>query len=84
MKLLSKSNLAVEIATQRRLEIEKGILLAQKVDALTEKLRSLQEQEDKFIKGQEDRLKTRLSSLEEQIRLKLIERDELSTNIKNK
>ncbi len=64
MRLLKKNTLATEIALQSKLQIDAGLTIARKVDALRDKLASLEEQERIFIRGTQDRLKEAITPLQ--------------------
>lgn len=67
MKLWKKSAIVSELASQKKAQIDEGINIARKVDALRETLLSLQKQESDFINGMKDRLNTELSELEQKV-----------------
>lgn len=84
MKLFKKSTLSIELANQKRNQIEEGISLAKRVDALRETLVDLKRQEDEHIKGMKERIdrethdaEFRLRVLESEIAELLMRKDDL-------
>lgn len=63
MKLLKRSTLNIEIAAQKKQQIDEGLLIARKVDALRQTLASLEQQQQKFVSGMEGELKLRTDKL---------------------
>lgn len=63
MRLLKKSTLNIELASQKKQQIDSGIAIAKKVDALRQTLGSLQQQQTLFIAGMEDELKRQTDGL---------------------
>lgn len=63
MRLPSKIEVNNAVATQRKREIDEGLSLARKVDALRQTLASLQQQHEQFIAGMEGELKKRTDFL---------------------
>lgn len=63
MKLFKKSVVASEAAEQKRRQIDEGIAIARKVDALRETLASLEKQQSEFIRGTETELKAKAANL---------------------
>ena len=70
MKLLPKQKVNSLVEDQKRVQIEEGVILARKVDALREKLADLQKQHELFVSGMEDNLKERTGELFKEIKLK--------------
>ena len=73
MKLLKRSTVNIETAQQKRIQIEEGLNLAKKVDALRQTLGSLQQQHEKFLAGMEDELKRRTDGLLQQVAIQKLE-----------
>lgn len=78
MKLLPKKQVQSLVEDQRRVQIDEGVTLARKVDALREKLADLQQQHSLFVMGMEDNLKERTKKLfeiiqEKETEIKLLE-----------
>lgn len=73
MKLLRKSVLNTQVATQRREQINEGVTLAQKVDGLRQKLGNLEEQERIYLAGMRKRLEETTEGLQEGIDAKKLE-----------
>ena len=67
MKLLPKKIVQVQVEDQRRAQIEEGVLIAKKVDALREKLADLEKQHSMFVMGIEDNLKEKTEKLFQEI-----------------
>lgn len=67
MYLLKKSAIASELAQQKKQEIDQGLELARKVDALRIKLLDLERQEKEFIDGMRSRLKQSTGTLEAEL-----------------
>lgn len=63
MKLPSKIEVNTQVAAQRKAQIDEGVRIAEKVDALRQKLGSLESQHEKFILGMEDELNRRTGGL---------------------
>lgn len=70
MKLLPKSQVLANVNEQKRLQIEEGVILAKKVDALRQTLLDLEDQQRKFIEGQRAVLERELGQLNREIELK--------------
>ena len=64
MKLLDKKTITSQVAGQRRSQIEEGINLAKKIDALRETLSSLEKQQKSFIAGMRAGLEREIGSLQ--------------------
>ena len=84
MKLLPKQKVQSLIENERANQINEGIMLAKKIDALREKLADLQQQHSLFVMGMEDNLKAKTENLfqeierrETEIKLLEIKRQEL-------
>lgn len=78
MKLLPKKQVQSLVEDQRRIQIDEGVTLARKIDALREKLADLQRQHDLFVMGMEDNLKAKTQGLfeliqEKEAEIKLLE-----------
>lgn len=67
MKLLPKQQVAIQGASDRKAQIDEGITLARKVDALRETLASLESQHAQFLDGMERELCERTDGLFSQI-----------------
>lgn len=67
MKLLKKTAVSTEIANSRKMQMDEGILIAKKVDALREKLASLETQNALFIKKTVEELKNQTQGLNDGI-----------------
>lgn len=76
MKLLKKSTINVEIASERRKQIDEGMFVAKKVDLLRETLVNLEQQHAKFVDGMERQLVDRTK--ETAIKLKSLQ-DEITS-----
>lgn len=63
MKLLKKSIIQSDLAFQRKQQIDEGILIAQKVDALRQTLASLESQHKRFVEGTKRELEKEIQSL---------------------
>lgn len=63
MRLPSKIEVNNAVATQRKRDIDEGLSLARKVDALRQTLSSLEQQHEQFIAGMEGELKKRTDFL---------------------
>lgn len=68
MKLLKKSTVTSELNLQRKNQIDEGIVLAKKVDALRKTLSELEAQHQNFIISKEQELSTRFKELENSIK----------------
>jgi SMC interacting uncharacterized protein involved in chromosome segregation len=75
MKLRPKSQIDAQVASQRKAQIDEGVRIAQKVDALRETLSMLEAQHEQYIagmKGELDRQTSdrvqRIAELESEIR----------------
>jgi hypothetical protein len=78
MKLLTKQQVNTEVQTQRKMQIDEGLTLAKKVDALREKLASLETQQKKFFENMDSELHLRFDWLYNQIADKERELKELN------
>jgi hypothetical protein len=67
MKLLTKQQVNVEVQAQRKIQIDEGLTLARKVDALREKLANLETQQKKFFESMDSELHQRTDYLFEEI-----------------
>lgn len=67
MKLLPKKQVQTLVEDQRKNQIDEGVMLARKVDALREKLADLQKQHSLFVMGMEDNLQEKTGKLFERI-----------------
>lgn len=67
MQLLKKSTVQLEAQNQRRKQIDEGIVIAQKVDALRQTLGNLQAQHAKFLEGMTAELEEQTQPLIKQI-----------------
>ncbi len=63
MKLLPKSVINTELANQKKKQIDEGLLIARKIDALRITLLSLEKQQKDFISGMKDEVNKELKSL---------------------
>lgn len=70
MKLLPKQKVHSLVEDQKRMQIDEGVMIAKKVDALREKLADLQKQHELFVSGIEENLKERTAGLFKEIKLK--------------
>lgn len=70
MKLLPKQKVQSLVEDQRRTQIEEGVTLARKVDALRGKLADLEKQHNLFVMGMEDELTKKTGKLFEEIKSK--------------
>lgn len=77
MKLLKRSTLNTEVASQRKAQIDEGIIIAKKVDTLRQTLASLELQQKTFLSGMETELRKSTQHLIEEIALKKRELEEL-------
>ena len=77
MKLLKKSVLNNEMATQRKQQIDEGISLAQKIDTLRQTLGRLESQHSAFLSKVKTDLENTTSDLQREIDSKRAEIDEL-------
>lgn len=82
MKLLKKSTINVEIASERRKQIDEGMFVAKKVDLLRETLVNLEQQHEKFVDGMEKQLVDRTK--ETAIKLKSLQDEIISLQEKRK
>jgi uncharacterized protein YoxC len=73
MKLPTKSQVQVELARERKAQIDEGVRIAQKVDSLRNTLSSLEKQHNEFINSMETGLKAKVKPLEEEIKAKKAE-----------
>ena len=73
MKLLPKSVVNTEIASQKKKQIDEGLLIAKKVDALRETLASLEKQHKDFLNGMQDELKAQIDPLIKEIAQRKLE-----------
>lgn len=67
MKLLKKSAVSSELAQQKKNQIDEGVRIASKVDALRQSLASLESQEREFISGMQSRLRAETDHLHREI-----------------
>lgn len=67
MKLLSKQQVSTQLQSQRRQQIDEGVQLAQKIDALRVKLADLQKQHELFVMGMEENLNQKTKHLFDEI-----------------
>jgi len=67
MQLLPKSIINTEIASQKKKQIDEGLLIARKVDSLRETLASLEKQHSDFIGGMQRELKSQTQPLIDKI-----------------
>ena len=67
MKLLPKSQVHAQVNEQRRQQIDEGMILAKKVDALRQTLAELEEQQRKFSEGTKRELERETQELHEEI-----------------
>lgn len=63
MKILKKQIINTQIAEHRRQQIEEGLSLAKKIDALRNELLELQKKRTDFIEGTKSELQQQLKSL---------------------
>lgn len=70
MKLLKKSVVTQELATQKKIQIDEGIVLANKIDALRISLSNLEHQHKDFIDNKQIELDKIFKSLEMEIKEK--------------
>lgn len=63
MQLLKRSTVQTEVASQRQKQIDEGIRIAQKVDALRQTLGELEQQQARFLAGMEKELEERTQPL---------------------
>lgn len=68
MKLLQKSTVASEQARQKKSQIDEGVKLASRIDALRRTLADLEKQNETYILGMEEELKRRTEGLIETIK----------------
>lgn len=73
MKLLKKSVLTQELNTQRKTQIDEGVHLATKIDALRKSLNELEVQHQNFIETKQTELDNIFKSLEREIKEKQLE-----------
>ena len=67
MKLLSKQQVNIQVATQKKAQIDEGIMIAKKVDVLRQTLSELQKQHSLFLQGMESELKQKTEKLVQDI-----------------
>lgn len=67
MKLLAKKSIDVEVAAQKKAQIDEGVSIAKKVDVLRNTLSSLETQHRRFLDGISSELKRETQSLIETI-----------------
>ena len=67
MKLLTKQQVNTEVAHQKKLQIDEGVAIAKKVDALRNTLAGLEKQHSLFLQGMEKELKLKTERLTEEI-----------------
>lgn len=82
MKLLKKSIIDAEVNAKKKAQIDEGIQLAQKVDALRVDLNNIERQHREFIAGMEAQLKEKLDPLLEEIAERTHEIEELKVQKK--
>lgn len=68
MKLLKKSVLTQELNTQKRLQVDEGVRIATKVDALRSSLNDLETQHQNFVENKQLILDNQFKSLERDIK----------------
>lgn len=73
MKLLQKSTVASEQAIQKKAQIDEGVKLATRIDALRRTLADLERQHETYILGMENELKRRTEGLIEGVKDKMRE-----------
>ena len=78
MKLLPKSIINSELASQKKKQIDEGLLIAKKVDALRQTLASLETQHTNFISSMKSELKAQTQPLIDEIASKKLEIKNLS------
>jgi len=78
MKLLPKSVVNSELASQKKKQIDEGLMIAKKVDALRETLSSLEEQHRRFLGSMEIELKLQTKPLLDEIAHRKAEIKQLS------
>lgn len=67
MQLLKRSTVQTEVSNQRQKQIDEGLRIAQKVDALRQTLGELEQQQAKFLAGMEKELEERTQPLVKKI-----------------
>lgn len=77
MKLLSKSRIASEQAQQRKLQIDEGVKLATRIDALRRTDADIEAQHQKFIAGMKDQMESEIHGLDGEIKYRKREISEL-------
>lgn len=79
MKLLPKSVINTELASQKKKQIDEGLMIAKKVDALRETLSSLEKQHRDFIGGMQIELKLQTQPLINEIAERKLEIENLKS-----
>lgn len=67
MRLLPKSVIHTELASQKKKQIDEGLMIARKVDVLRETLTSLEQQHKEFVGGMKSELKAQTQPLIDEI-----------------
>ncbi len=67
MKLLKKSTVTLELNTQKKMQIDEGVMIAGKIDALRKTLTELETQHQNFAQGKKKELISLLGSIEKDI-----------------
>lgn len=67
MQLLKRSTVQTEVSNQRQKQIDEGVRIAQKVDALRQTLGELEQQQARFLAGMEKELEERTQPLARKI-----------------
>jgi len=78
MRLMDRKKISSDFNIQRKMQIDKGVTIAKKVDVLRETLVSLEAQHDKFIAGSRQELMNATKDLEEKKKIKQDELNELN------
>lgn len=73
MRLLDKKTVNTVMAGERKSQIDEGVILAQKIDALRQTLSSLQQQHQEFINGMSEGLRQQTEVLQFEIDSKRME-----------
>lgn len=73
MKLLKKSVLSQDLNNQRKMQIDEGVHIANKIDALRKSLNELEVQHQNFIQSKQIELDNQFKSLESEIKEKRLE-----------
>ncbi len=77
MKLLKKQSVNTQAAVQRKMQVDEGVKIAQKVDTLRQTLGNLQQQHDTFVNGMKAELERTTQGLSDGIENKKRELKEL-------